>query len=106
MRCRWIPAEVTRIEISGELDMSNAEQIVTQLVRVSAETAHLVVDLRSVYFLDSSAMAGLTRLRRTLDADGTRLSIVLEPEGIVHRVIVLSRMDQMLDVRFPDVVEQ
>ena len=35
--------EVTRVEIGGELDISNAEQIVARLVRIGAQIAHLAL---------------------------------------------------------------
>ena len=83
---------------SGELDLSTAEELDTELKRAEASAPDtLVLDLRELQFMDS------TGLRIVLAADararerGAKLVVVRAPDE-VDRVFRLTRMDHHLEL--------
>ena len=83
---------------SGELDLSTAEELDTELKRAEASAPEtLVLDLRELQFMDS------TGLRIVLAADararerGAKLVVVRAPDE-VDRVFRLTRMDHHLEL--------
>jgi anti-sigma B factor antagonist len=85
------------IAVSGELDISTARRVEEELHRIEeGRPPTLVMDLRSLDFMDS------TGLRLVLSADararleGRRLAIVPGPER-VHRVFMIALLDKRLE---------
>jgi len=92
------------VTLRGELDAHDAprlrEMFAGALERASAAGGHprLVLDLRAVDFLDSSALGAMVgALRRTREAGG-ELAVVL-PEGQARRIFEITGLEGVLDVR-------
>ena len=75
--------EVCLIELTGEVDMANAEALGERLVQLSDQT--VVVDLSGLSFIDSSGIAALIVARNQAKANGHKL-VLTRPQSNVRRV--------------------
>jgi anti-anti-sigma factor len=84
------------VSISGELDMSAAADLERQIRPIEGRVPVLVVDLRAVSFLDSSALRLVVALDARARAHGRRLVLVRGPEE-VQRVFRITRLEHQLE---------
>lgn len=87
------------VAVSGELDAFTNDDLAMCLDEVLSadETAHLIVDLTGVGFLDSTAIGLLIRTRQRVDAAGGRLAIV-GITGPAGRLFAMTKVDTVLDL--------
>jgi anti-sigma B factor antagonist len=88
----------TLVEITGEADVTNTEQLrrllddeVTQQPRV------MIIDLSGLRFMDSSALHALLRANRSLDRQGGVLALV-SPQPAVAKILRLTTADRLIPV--------
>lgn len=80
----------------GELDMSTAEALDTEVRAAEASDAErIVIDLSRVTFMDSTGLQLLLQAQARSRADSDRLRLVRGPPR-VHRVFVLTNTDRVL----------
>jgi anti-sigma B factor antagonist len=86
------------ISLSGEIDLYTAPEFKQQLLEVIGEGAkHVVVDLTSTTFIDSTTLGVLVGgLRRLRSADG-QLSIVCSDPNIT-KIFEITGLDRVFDV--------
>jgi anti-sigma B factor antagonist len=78
------------IELEGEFDLSNSARLERQLSAVfAAEPLAVMVDLRGVRFLDSTALNTLVRGLRSARERGIGFGLI-RPNALVWRVFVLT----------------
>jgi anti-sigma B factor antagonist len=81
----------------GELDMSCNERFVASLKRMLAEQPeHIVIDLRSVTFIDSTGLSLLVKANNIAQEEEIRLHIVRSPAEIVRAVFETSGLEKLL----------
>ena len=81
----------------GELDMSNATDVLRRLTEIATDTERLEVDLSRLMFIDSAGIAALDRLHRSLsEGPADRLSVTAGPKTVAGRTLRLAGMDQVL----------
>jgi len=78
------------LELSGELDVSTCQGLVSKLVGVPGSL--VVIDLSKVSFMDSSDLGVINRARRTAMEEGGVL-VVSRPQPMVHRVLQITGLD-------------
>ena len=80
-------ADVTRIAVTGEVDLSNAH-LITELVTtaVAASAPLVVIDLSEVSFFGAYGTSALVLAQRTLARHGRRL-VLHRPSPVVRRVL-------------------
>jgi anti-sigma B factor antagonist len=79
---------IVRLDIAGELDLTNAAELEDRLEAVTESNgAELVVDLNRVVFIDSAALHVLFRTARRLGRE--RFRLVLEPSAPVARTLAI-----------------
>ena len=89
---------LTVIEAGGELDLLTVTRLAADLDGEVRQGLHdVVVDLRTLEFIDSAGLHVLLNARRRLARQGRALGIVCTP-GDVHRVFELSRLIETLEV--------
>ena len=101
----WDDAGVHVVRVSGEFDLSGCSRFRDASERDDAR--FVVVDLREVTFLDSSALSELIGLQRRTEERGSRLAI-LRPGGEADRIFKLTGIDGHLplyDERVPVLAE-
>lgn len=91
------PAGVA-IAVSGELDIATAPELRRSMTAaIDAGASRLVIDLCSVSFMDSVAMAAIIHARTQL-ADGGRLAIVLDQDSYTRLVFEIAGLPRCLDL--------
>jgi anti-sigma B factor antagonist len=88
--------------VTGEIDMSNAEDLEARLVEATKETDGLVLDLTGVTFIDSAGVRLLDHLVAAADAEPA-LRVVTAAEGPVPFTLRLCGFPEQL--RSPSVDE-
>jgi len=84
------------VTASGELDAFVADDL-ADAFRRAGESGKVVVDLRAVSFMDSTALGLLVRAAREIDERGGAIRVVL-PAGTARRIFELTTLDRVLPV--------
>lgn len=72
------------VSVDGELDLSTAPRLKWMLLdAIEGGASQIVIDLSNVTFMDSTALAVLVGVNRTLEP-GTRLAIVCSREKVLQ----------------------
>lgn len=98
-----IDGGVARLRVDGEFDLSAVEDFEAKARALLAEgpIEALVVDLRSLTFMDSSGLSELIKLEKAAQKDGFRLAI-LRPPSPVAAIFEMTGLDQHLPLFDPD----
>jgi anti-anti-sigma factor len=81
--------------LSGEVDMSNAEEMGATVIGATPnEASGVVLDLSAVEYLDSAGIYVIFGMRASLQARGQSLILVIPPESPVHDALRLSGVDR------------
>jgi len=81
------------VDIAGELDLTNAEDVERRLEALSSDTSALVLDVNRVLFIDSAALHVLFRTARRLGKE--RFGLVLDPNGALARTLEIVRISEV-----------
>jgi anti-sigma B factor antagonist len=85
------------LTLSGELDISTAPHLEGSLDRLStAWPGVVIIDLRSLSFLDSTGLRLILRAHSQAGENGGRLMLVRGP-AVVHRVFEMTRLEDELE---------
>ncbi len=77
--------------VTGEVDMSNAEEMGASVIGATPnESQGVVLDLSGVEYLDSAGIYVIFGMRASLQARGQRLVLVIPPSSPVHDTLRLS----------------
>jgi anti-anti-sigma factor len=94
--------------LTGEVDMSNAEELREGLIAMIPNDAlGVILDLSDVEYLDSAGIHLMFRLRDSLRTRGQRLALVIPPHSAVNdtlRLAGIARGSEMLQT--PDAARQ
>jgi anti-sigma B factor antagonist len=92
---------VVRAELSGEVDMSNAERLLRAIANgIPNRATATVLDLSAVDYLDSAGIHLLYRLRENLRVRGHMLLVVIPKESTVNDALKLAGVLEYIDA-FP-----
>jgi anti-sigma B factor antagonist/stage II sporulation protein AA (anti-sigma F factor antagonist) len=91
------------VRIRGEIDLSNADAVRSEIVAaVPASASGVVIDLTETTYLDSSGIRLLFELAERLQTRRQRLALVVTEAALVRRVLVLTKLDDAVPL-FADV---
>jgi anti-anti-sigma factor len=86
------------LTVFGELDIATAPDLRTRLTTALEQgVTRLVVDLRSLSFLDSVAVATLLQTRSRLGDEG-RMGVVVDPDSYIRLILEVAGMPRCLDI--------
>jgi anti-sigma B factor antagonist len=86
------------ITVTGELDIATAPALRDRLdAAIEAGTHRLVIDLTSISFLDSVALATIVHAKQRLP-EGGRMALVVDPSSYVMLVFESTGLAQVLDL--------
>jgi anti-anti-sigma factor len=92
-------AGVSVLELSGEIDVSNASQVSNRISELTAgEAGGLALDLTRVEYLDSSGLRMLLNLASTLADHGRELRVVVPPGSFIASLMETTGVDGILSV--------
>ena len=89
---------LTLVELAGELDLTNAEDVERKLEQAADGGGGLVLDLNRVTFIDSAGLHMLFRVARGI-GDPRRFGIVLQPTALVARTLEIVGLNAVTTVR-------
>jgi anti-sigma B factor antagonist len=79
---------------TGEIDWGSKDELVAALQALAVSGEEVVVDLRGVTFMDSSAIASVVAARRSALEHGG--SLVVLASDVVHRTLTVLALDKIL----------
>lgn len=90
------------VEACGELDLSTSPELDVTLIEAARDgyATTVIVDLRWLTFCDAAGIGLLLSHHYSLRAAGGRL-VILHPPRQVAELIMLNRLDTVLDLRSP-----
>jgi anti-sigma B factor antagonist len=88
-------AAAVHIEARGELDLATVPALLERIAPHRRAGNRVVVDLRSLTFMDSSGLRMLLQLYQASAGEGWELVVVPGPPG-VQRMFELTGMEQLL----------
>ena len=86
---------VTRVPLSGEIDLTNAAAIGARLCAVVDGSRDVVVDLHAVTFMDARGIEACVLAQRHAHVHGCDMRFT-NPQGIVARVIEILGLEPVL----------
>jgi anti-anti-sigma factor len=86
-------------EVTGELDLTNADDLEKRLKRIVVDAPGLVVDLNMVTFVDSAALHVLFRVGRELDDSGKDYGVVLASSAPIAKTVEMVRLEETAQIR-------
>ena len=85
------------VRVSGEVEISNADTVKAEVLRVSTGGCpEVTIDLSNVSFIDSFALGMLSECHRTVEDLGGSLRIVTSPT--VQRMLEITGLDRVLTI--------
>jgi anti-anti-sigma factor len=84
--------------IRGEVDLSNADRLLDELMARVGPTPWLVVDLSGCSYLDSAGLRVIARVDVRCRDVGSGLRLVVERGSSIDRVLAMTHMDEVLTV--------
>jgi anti-anti-sigma factor len=84
--------------IGGEVDLSNADRLLDELMARVGTTPRLVLDLTGCSYLDSAGLRMIARVDVRCRTMGTGLRLVVDPGGSIDRVLAMTHMCEVLTV--------
>ena len=84
--------------IRGEVDLSNADRLLDELIARVGATPWLVVDLTGCSYLDSAGLRVIARVDLRCRDLGSGLRLVVDRGGSIDRVLAMTHMDDVLTV--------
>ena len=87
---RWPRPDVAQVVLGGEHDLATRDEIDTTLAGTLGTCSHLVVDLSTTQFIDSSTIGVLVANKKRADADGRRFNLLLGTEPVVETVLEIT----------------
>lgn len=90
---------VCLLTASGELDLASSPSlVVTGREALRRGSTRVVVNLSDVSFMDSTGLAALINLHRSVERAGGRLTVVC-PDGPVRQLFAISGTERLLGVQ-------
>jgi len=87
-----------RVSLHGELDIAAARRLDEELEQIEREsTAHIVLDLRELTFLDSTGLRSLIGADARAREQGRRVTLVQGP-AVVRRVFEITGLEGRLEI--------
>ena len=78
--------------VSGEIDLSNADEVQLRLEEAARGARAVTVDLRAVEYMDSRGVRLLHDLSRSLAADGVELTVIAPADSIAGDILRLTQL--------------
>ena len=85
--------------VSGELDIASASALEPTVAgTMDGQSGEFCLDVSALTFMDSTGARALLRVHNRVESVGRRL-VILSPTRPVSRVLRLTGLDQVMDVR-------
>lgn len=85
------------LALEGELDLSTSPDLRSALDALAADHERIAIDLRSVTFMDSTALGVIVATMKRARERGGELALV-GPTGSPRKVLSITALDQILPI--------
>jgi anti-anti-sigma factor len=86
------------VHVDGEIDMSNADHVLDELMTRVGVDPWLVVDLTSCSYVDSAGLSVIARVDARCREVLSGLRLVVQADSGVDRVLSMTRLNAVLNV--------
>lgn len=86
----WPRPDVAHVVLGGEHDLGSKDQLDETLAGTLATCSHLVVDLSTTQFIDSSTIRVIVGSKDRAEAAGRRFNLLLGTAPVVERVLEIT----------------
>jgi anti-anti-sigma factor len=87
------------VRLSGEIDLSNVDDLEAEIGGAIAEAQNVVVDLTEIEFIDSRGLRLLKRVSMAVAGREGTLLVVAPASSVARSVLDMTGLSQELDVR-------
>jgi anti-sigma B factor antagonist len=87
------------VHLSGEIDLSNADQVHNELESAVKDRARVVVDLAELRYLDSQGLRLIKQLSDRVQRSGGKLELIAPAGTFVRQVFDMARMSHSIQIR-------
>jgi anti-anti-sigma factor len=92
--------ELVVLEVSGEVDMANADRVRHELVAALPEGCETVVlDLANLLYIDSAGIRMLFEVSGELASRGIALAASAPPGSSIRKILAITKLDTLVPVR-------
>jgi anti-anti-sigma factor len=88
---------VAQIVLTGEHDLASVEQLQNTLDQSLASCSHVIVDVSSAEFIDTSTIHALVRAKKAANENHRRFNLVLSTTSLVERVFEITGVVEFLN---------
>jgi anti-sigma B factor antagonist len=93
----------TVIALSGELDLASSPALQEELDRAAtSDTPMLIIDLRTLDFMDSTGLSVLVRAHQRIEEQGRQLAMVKGPQQVQRLLSLTGVADRLTLVDTPE----
>jgi anti-anti-sigma factor len=86
------------VRLSGEIDLSNADDLQAQLKGALHDSTRVVIDLAEIVYLDSQGLRLIKQLVREAREEDTQLELVAPPGNFARQVLDMTRMSDYIEI--------
>lgn len=95
-RRRTIDERVACVELDGEVDLANADEIEAALLLTLVDAEAVIADAHDLRFIDLCGIRSLVAAHETAAADGRTLVVCCAVDSIVRRLATATGLDAAL----------
>lgn len=97
MEVCWPAAGVAQVILGGEHDLDSADGLRTLLSETLATCSHLIVDLSTAEFIDSTTIRVLITTKETAEATHRPFNLLVGTKSIVERALEITSVLTVLN---------
>ncbi len=86
------------VRLSGEIDLSNVDQLQEQLNAALPPDQAVVLDLTGIDYIDSQGLRLLMQLSSRQAGSGSRLQLVAPRGGFAREVLEMTSLDEDIEI--------
>ena len=87
------------VRLSGEIDLSNSQQVHHELESAVDNWARVVIDLAEIKYLDSQGLRLIKQLCDQVTRTGGDLQLIAPPDTFARQVFDMARMSDYIHIR-------
>jgi anti-sigma B factor antagonist len=80
---------VTRVLLTGRIDIGNAHEIDLPMAVVGGSRKAVVIDMSGVEFIASMGLRSLISCAKAVHRKGGKISVIAPPSGVIETVITM-----------------
>ncbi|REK21848.1 MAG: anti-sigma factor antagonist [Actinobacteria bacterium] len=92
------PGTAAHVVVTGEIDISNGEDVGLQILDSIEDARLLVIDLSRLGFIDSQGIRMIHELSSSVDGRGIELEVVAPADSVAGQVLRLACLDETITI--------